>query len=75
MKANKLKSIMLLMAIFFSISLSAFEVDGIEYMNVAYGGLQVQPKDGGYSGDIIIPEEVSYNGNTYKVTIVQILLL
>ena len=68
MKANKLKSILLLMGIFFSINLSAFEVDGIEYMNVAYGGLQVQPKDGGYSGDIIIPEEVSYNGNTYKVT-------
>lgn len=70
MKTNKLRSIMLLMAIFFSVSLSAFEVDGIAYRitSATDKTVGVIAKDGGYSGDVVIPESIIYNGETYKVT-------
>lgn len=76
MKPNKLRSIMLLMGLLFSVSLSAFEVDGIEYQKISSIEVGVNKKGSGafseYSGDIVIPEHISYNGDFYKVTHINI---
>ena len=76
MKTNKLKTIMLLMGLLFSVSLSAFEVDGIEYQKISSIEVGVNKKGSGafseYSGDIVIPEHISYNGDFYKVTQINI---
>ena len=47
-----------------------FEVNGI-YYNFQNGGVDVTYKDSNYnsySGSVIIPSTVTYNGNTYSVT-------
>ena len=61
---------MLLMALFFSVSLSAFEVDGIAYRITSTTDMTVEvtSKTGGYSGDVVIPEEITYNDKKYTVT-------
>lgn len=62
-----------------SISASAhdFEVDGIYYnvtsetdltVAVTYQGMSYNSYDDEYTGKIILPESVIYNGNTYSVT-------
>lgn len=63
MAENKFKTMLLLMAILFPISLSAFEMDGIAYEITSSTGMTVQvvSKSGGYSGEVVIPEEVTYN--------------
>ena len=54
-----------------------FEVDGIYYnilseedktVEVTYKGNNVYEYEGWYKGNLVIPESVSYNGNTYSVT-------
>lgn len=48
----------------------SFEVDGI-YYNLSSGKATVTYRDNNYSsysGDVVIPESVTYNGNTYPVT-------
>ena len=60
---------MLLLALVpFTATAYDFMVDGIAYYR-NYGSTSVTVTSGGdYSGEIIIPEEVSYNGTTYSVT-------
>ena len=48
-----------------------FEVDGIYYNKTGSNTVGVTYKsdyDSGYSGDIIIPEQVDFNGTTYSIT-------
>ena len=48
-----------------------FEVDGIYYNLINSGTVEVTYKGGSsnvYSGDIVIPSSITYNGNTYNVT-------
>ena len=73
---RKLKSIFLF-AVLLLVGLRAgaynFEVDGIYYdinsdqttVSVTY---REQYAGDGYTGDIVIPSSVTYNGNTYSVT-------
>ena len=48
----------------------AINVDGIEYNVISEDSLTVEvtKKYGKYSGEIVIPESVAYNGNNYSVT-------
>ena len=49
----------------------AVEIDGINYSLSSNSGVytaKVISKSDKYSGDIVIPSEVTYNGKTYKVT-------
>ena len=66
MKPNKLRSIMLLIGIFFSVSMSAFEVDGIEYKITSETDMTVCVSRG-KEGDVVIPEKVVYNNKSYSV--------
>ena len=43
------------------------EIDGISYFIVG-GEASVQKKTGGYSGDIVVPATISYQGKDYPVT-------
>ena len=43
------------------------EIDGI-YYNLNFNDDEAEVVKGNYSGDIIIPESVTYSGNTYPVT-------
>lgn len=43
-----------------------FEVDGIKYVFTSEETVSVVSNN--YSGDIIIPEHIVYNGTTYSVT-------
>ena len=51
-----------------------FEVDGIYYNILSESEVEVTNKavsaivSGFYSGDVVIPEKVTYSGNTYRVT-------
>ena len=49
--------------------MSAFEVDGIAYNITSTMDMTVEvvAKDGGYSGDVAIPEEITYNEKNYTV--------
>jgi hypothetical protein len=49
----------------------AEDIDGIEYSLSSNSGVYtaiVKSKSGKYSGDIVIPSEVTYESKTYKVT-------
>ena len=52
----------------------SFEVDGIYYNYYGYNSVEVTYKDynngncNSYSGDVVIPETVTYNDVEYKVT-------
>ncbi|MCF0219511.1 MAG: leucine-rich repeat protein [Muribaculaceae bacterium] len=66
----KQKLICLLVALFSSAAVYAydFEVDGI-YYNINGSEATVTYKDyGSYSGSVVIPKRVTYNGTTYSVT-------
>ena len=46
-----------------------FEVDGIAYRITSSSTVEVRPKSSGmYVGNVVIPESISYKGNTYSVT-------
>ena len=48
---------------------TTFTVDGIKYeVNSDNVSVEVQKTIDGYSGDIVIPDLVTYNGKTYVVT-------
>ena len=67
-RTNFLESIVLstcLLAV--SIVTNAFEVDGI-YYSYDDSGVTVSTGEVKYSGNVIIPETVTYNGTTYRVT-------
>ena len=57
----------LILSVFFSISASAYdvEVDGIYY---DISGTTATVTRGDYSGDIVIPESITYNNSKYSVT-------
>ena len=59
----------LILSVFFSISASAdvVEVDGI-YYDISENNATVTYGDNEYSGDIVIPESITYNGSKYSVT-------
>ena len=59
----------LILSVFFSISASAYdvEVDGI-YYDISETTATVTYGDNKYSGDIVIPESITYNGSKYSVT-------
>ena len=59
----------LILSVFFSISASAdvVEVDGI-YYDISETTATVTYGDNKYSGDIVIPESITYNGSKYSVT-------
>ena len=58
----------LILSVFFSISASAYdvEVDGI-YYNI-YGTTVTVTSGKKYSGDIVIPESITYNNSKFSVT-------
>lgn len=49
----------------FPVSAYDFQVDGIYYN---FNGAEVTVTNGSYSGDVVIPESVTYEGKTYSVT-------
>ncbi len=53
------------LALFLTTTLWAFEVDGINY---TASGSEATVSSGSYSGEMVIPETVTYEGNTYTVT-------
>ena len=59
----------LILSVIFSISASAdvVEVDGI-YYDISETTATVTYGDNKYSGDIVIPESITYNGSKYSVT-------
>ena len=59
----------LIISVIFSISASAdvVEVDGI-YYDISETTATVTYGDNEYSGDIVIPESITYNGSKYSVT-------
>ena len=59
----------LILSVIFSISASAdvVEVDGI-YYDISETTATVTSGDNKYSGDIVIPESITYNGSKYSVT-------
>lgn len=50
----------------------SFEVNGINYEVTSETDLTVEVSHNNYSGDIVIPENVEYNGKTYSVTFIGI---
>ena len=68
---ESMKRVLLLTVLFLCPALSfAFEVDGIAYNVISEEDLivEVTKKDPKYSGDVLIPESVVYEGKTYSVT-------
>ena len=59
----------LILSVFFSISASAYdvEVDGI-YYDISETTATVTYGDNEYSGDIVIPESITYENSKYSVT-------
>ena len=59
----------LLLSVFFSISASAYdvEVDGI-YYDISGTTATVTSGDNKYSGDIVIPESITFENSKYSVT-------
>ena len=69
---KKFISILTLVLASLSASAEEFEVNGINYMPISDNEVSVTSdnrNDGGleYSGDIVIPKEVQWNGKTYQV--------
>ena len=79
MKTNLLRIFLLALFIITATGINAhdFEVDGIYYnitsssnktVDVTYRGTNYNSYSGEYSGKVIIPATVTYNGTTYNVT-------
>ena len=68
MKQSYLKSLLLGFSILLAIpTMASIEIDGI-YYNLTGNGAEVTSNPSYYSGDINIPDIVSYKGATYSVT-------
>ena len=79
MKNNCLKHLFTALLLLYAMVVSAhdFEVDGIYYnilseeektVEVTYGGDYSNSYSNEYTGSVVIPESVTYNGATYSVT-------
>ena len=79
MKNNCLKHLFTALLLLYAMVVSAhdFEVDGIYYnilseeektVEVTYGGDHYNSYSNEYTGSMVIPESVTYNGTTYSVT-------
>lgn len=62
------KVLVLLAMVLGATNMFAFEVDGINYNITSEGDLTVEVARKEYSGDIVIPESVTYNNKKYRVT-------
>ena len=65
---NIIKQFALFLLLCMPTTLLAFEVDGIYYKTNSDSTVYVAGGTNKYSGDIIIPANVCYNGKTYSVT-------
>lgn len=72
---NRVKKVLLLAIALMSwgegwSSIETGEIDGLYYRISSYTNTAsiTSPDEGDYSGDIVIPEEITYNGSTYPVT-------
>ena len=66
-----LRHLLVFILAFYAINAQCFNVDGINYniTNSTEKTVSVEEKySGKYTGDIVIPESVTYNGTTYNVT-------
>ena len=70
MKTIFIKSLCLILLAMAGMTASAqkFEVDGINYRVLSEAEGTVEITNGDYSGDVVIPAEVSHDGGTYRVT-------
>ena len=70
MKTMFIKSLCLILLSLAGLAASAqtFEVDGINYNVLSEAEGTVEVTSGDYSGDVVIPAEVSHAGTTYRVT-------
>ena len=83
MKSTNLKILLVTILSFLSITVATaqnFEVDGIYYnirdeanktVKVTYKGSSYTEYSNEYTGNVVIPETVVYNGNTYNVTSIE----
>lgn len=62
------KVLVLLAMVLGATNMFAFEVNGIKYNVTSEGDLTVEVARKEYSGDIVIPESVTYNNKKYRVT-------
>ena len=71
MKTNKIRIMLTALCMLFGLSVSAYDftVDGIYYdiVNIQDLTCKVVSGDTKYSGDVVIPSEVTYNGKTLAV--------
>ena len=67
MKQQNIKLLLVLLLSMTSMVAFAYEVNGINYR---FSGTEATVTSGSskYSGNVVIPESVTYNGNTYSVT-------
>ena len=64
----RLSILVLLLVLYSSVFAQNFEVDGVNYKITSSSTVEVSSKSPKYSGDVIIPESVNYDGNKYSVT-------
>ena len=67
---NSLRALFLSLTVLMSLPMMAVEIDGINYdFNAETKQATVIAKSGGnYSGEVVIPESVEYEGTAYRVT-------
>lgn len=70
-----LRTLILFLSVFLSLPMLAIqvEIDGINYelINKVQEATVVAKSSGKYSGDIVIPKHIEYNGNGYEVTSIE----
>ncbi len=68
----KRKLLLILLALFtLSVSAEVVEIDGISYNLISKGNIAEVTGNNHYSGDVVIPETVTYNDVTYSVTTIR----
>lgn len=65
---KQIATIMLLSIPYFLFGQISFEISGINYKTISTTEVAVTAKTAKYSGDINIPDSVTYNSNTYHIT-------
>ena len=65
---KKIFTLLLLLLFVIPLSASDFIVDGIAYNKLSDNEVEVVAGEQPYSGDVIIPETVEYDGQSYRVT-------
>ena len=66
------KLVLILIALFtLSVSAEVVEIDGISYNLISKGNIAEVTGNNHYSGDVVIPEAVTYNAVTYSVTTIR----